>query len=671
MFFNKMKLTSKSIMGIGISVIVALVVFSVIVNSYVGKIIQSAEGDYNQLLTASVNSKMEAQLDSARMSVQTIANNGRVQELFAQRDREQLLKETVNIFEVLKEDVSQIQFHLPDSTAFLRLHMPEKYGDSLKDFRFTVNEANEKLKIVEGLEEGVGGYGFRVVVPMYYNGVHTGSVEYGSAFGDTFLNNIKEQFEGEYFIYPIAVNSVAVTENKGNEKGYIASTTETDQWIVGQDSIDQLQSGNMVSLISEDKKNSILLIPFKDYSGEIKGYIKAITDRSVTLGYTNQFQKVMVILSAIIALFLSVIIFFSLRLTVLKPILYLHDNIKQVEKGDYTVTCQKKNDDEIGQVFESFNNMVSTFRSIILNLKDTANSLIISSNELAETSRQNMQASEEVAKAIEGIAIGAISQTEKIESGTNNTRVLSEKINTNTKFMEELNVSSVDVVNNIEKGMGEVKALDKIYLETDTAMKEVEAGILQTAKSTEKIGESSKMIASISEQTNLLALNAAIEAARAGEAGRGFAVVAEEIRKLADQSNSSTKTIDDLIIELSHSSNNAVNTIGNSIGKLQVLQDAVNRIRMFYQQIQELTETNQKNTKELNLSMIEMDKMKDEILKALETLSGIAENNSASTEEVSASVEEQTAAMAEIEQASFNLKLLAEKLESDVSGFKI
>jgi methyl-accepting chemotaxis protein len=50
-------------------------------------------------------------------------------------------------------------------------------------------------------------------------------------------------------------------------------------------------------------------------------------------------------------------------------------------------------------------------------------------------------------------------------------------------------------------------------------------------------------------------MNAAIEAAHAGTAGKGFAIVAQSIRKLADNTTSSTKSINEHIIKMNDSIN--------------------------------------------------------------------------------------------------------------------
>lgn len=86
-----------------------------------------------------------------------------------------LLKPYNNLRELAH--VRQLHFHLPDSSSFLRMHRPEKFGDPLKDVRYSVMLANRDKIIVQGFEEGRIHNGYRFVYPISYNSKHLGTVE--------------------------------------------------------------------------------------------------------------------------------------------------------------------------------------------------------------------------------------------------------------------------------------------------------------------------------------------------------------------------------------------------------------------------------------------------------------------------------------------------------------
>lgn len=327
--------------------------------------------------------------------------------------------------------------------------------------------------------------------------------------------------------------------------------------------------------------------------------------------------------------------------------------------------------DEIGVMSRSIQTIVDRLREMILEIKNSSSQVTGAAEELSSSATQSSVAAEEISRAIEEISGGAQHQARLTENGCQKSQLLERVVNKDREDLDKMNRVSSEVVVLIEGGLDSVRKLSEVSEKTSEATLRVQKGIENTNISTMKIEKASQMIASISGQTNLLALNAAIEAARAGDAGRGFAVVAEEIRKLAEESTASTKTIDEVVSELQGNARDSVAIMQELMTVMKEQEASIEQSKQKYLDINTAITNSMTSLEAINASSHEIVEVKEMINDVLMELTGIAQEYGASTEEVTASVEEQTASIEEIAASSERLSELAENLQSLIMKFKV
>lgn len=323
-------------------------------------------------------------------------------------------------------------------------------------------------------------------------------------------------------------------------------------------------------------------------------------------------------ISSALALALGLLAAWVITGQIVHPLQMALKTAERIAGGDLRQNVIISRRDELGHLQQSMQIMTQSLRGLIRGIGDGITQIASAAAELSAI-------------------------TEQTSVGVNSQKIETDQVAT---AMNEMAATVQEVAHNAEEASKAATVADQQARTGNSvvgeAIAQIERLAIEVGSSTEamnhlknesyKIGSVLDVIKSVAQQTNLLALNAAIEAARAGEAGRGFAVVADEVRSLAQRTQSSTEEIEELItslqdrtqqvavaMESSHTlTDKSVELVRRAGGSLENVTHTVSSIQSMNQQIAAAAEQQSATAEEINRNVLNVRDISDQTASASE-----------------------------------------------------
>ncbi|WP_216830817.1 methyl-accepting chemotaxis protein [Alkalihalobacterium elongatum] len=382
-------------------------------------------------------------------------------------------------------------------------------------------------------------------------------------------------------------------------------------------------------------------------------------------------RMIMVIAISIFVTLLIIYFFVSFYFGVRLTITHIKEKMEQFSNGDLTVKTNLETKDESTQIGEAFNKMATEFQEIILSNKEISELIAASSEELTASIDQTTDAVKQVATVIEEVANGAETQVSSATESVVASEEMAEGIQKIAEASATVSDFSTKTTEKAKAGSNAVnESVHQFNIIKDFVLN-VSQVINDLSNHSKEIGNITSLINGVAEQTNLLALNAAIEAARAGEHGKGFAVVANEVRKLAEETKTSTAQISKIILQVQDLTSHAVEVMEEGTSQVEAGTRVIESLGLDFSEIMSSIDEVSNQIHDVSAVSQQLSANSEEVAATMNELSKIAQESSMNSQNVAASTEEQLATMEEINASATELSKVAQQLNDMINRFRL
>lgn len=349
---------------------------------------------------------------------------------------------------------------------------------------------------------------------------------------------------------------------EGNQDEVIDFNETEELAVYDEDILDVFAGEEVISkdIYSSDEWGHVVSghAPIFDDAGNVIGIVGADIAVNEVLESANQFGLMNLLITLGLSIIMSILVALYLRRSLGKPIAEITEVAKKIARGNPNVEIHTRSNTEIGELADSFREMIVTIRGQADTLKAIADgdlSVVIAprgeDDVISYAFLETIDQLNAMLKQINQLTARVVSESGHIASSAQS---LAKGASSQSSAIEQLSASiteiSIQTKQNAELAMKSAQLADVMQIDATNSFSQTEdliSSVNDINEASNAVHSVLKVIDEIAFQTSILSLNASVEAARAGENGKGFAVVSKEIQNLSKKTSESAKDTAELI----------------------------------------------------------------------------------------------------------------------------